>query len=238
MNIKSELREFFLRNVQVRDGSLRDKEVNYPITHFVNKYFIEDGVTTIRKIEVNNRFTKGSVPSDEIYEKLFNSIIFKENVDDSATTTKAGLVKIANDSQLQQGLEKDEKGITLVPTVKQLANKANTIATAPTISGTFPTNSDIFYSISVKVINKLLYVKFGITTPVNAIAGHSVIIDLASYNTVFNSSCDLIRNECIDVYVAALQDNKTVTIQMNTINILNNVSTTKVYYSTGWKLVL
>ena len=74
MAVKAELREFFLRNIQVRNGSMKDREINYPIKHFVNKYFIENGITTIRKIEVGNRFLKGNVPSDEVYEKLFNSI--------------------------------------------------------------------------------------------------------------------------------------------------------------------
>lgn len=85
MSVIKEFREFFLRNVKTTTGSKPDQEVGFPVTYVV------DGV------QRNNRFLKNHVPSENVYKKLFESIPFKLNVEDTATTTTQGLVKVATD---------------------------------------------------------------------------------------------------------------------------------------------
>lgn len=237
MAVKAELREFFLRNIQVRNGSMKDREINYPVKHFVNKYFIENGVTEIRKIEVGNRFLKGNVPSDEIYEKLFQSIPFIENVSDIATNTKAGLVRIANTTQLASGLEKDDQGFILVPTAKQLAEKANLIVTGPSVSGNFITNDAITYNIKTKIVNKLLYIDIAMTAPLNAVANQQVILNFTTINMTHVPANSIFAEQYIYT-IGALQSNKTIILSINKLNKLNSVETTKVTYETGWKLLI
>ena len=238
MNLKAEVREFFLRNNQVREGALRDRDVNYPITHFVNKYFIENGISEIRKIEVGNRFLKGNVPSDEMYEKLFKSIVFKENIDDIASTTTPGLVKIATDSQLASGLEKDEKGIILVTTAKQLANKANTIITGPSEQGSFSDNPTIWYVINTKVINKLLYVKVTITAKANETGTKQTTLNFSSISLNQNVANTIVSDGTFHIHCNALQSNNTILVTLMKRNAVASVNTATINFESGWRLVL
>lgn len=240
MNTKSEVREFFLRNVQVRDGSLRDKEVNYPITHFVNKYFIEDGVTTLRKIQVNNRFTKGSVPSDEIYEKLFNSIVFKDNVNDCATTLKSGIVKMATRAQLTAGLSKDSDGCTLAVSPDLLTTSMAAVYYGPTMTGTFELDSSVSYNITTRVINTIIYVRIQINNvPVNSnILSASTTINLYSIAQIYSCPANIIRTEQYVMQFQALQSNKTMKIDIFMLNGLGINSNSRVSIDTGWRPLL
>ncbi len=238
MNLKAEVREFFLRNTQVREGAFRDRDVNYPITHFVNKYFIENGISEIRKIEVGNRFLKGNVPSDEMYEKLFKSIVFKENIDDIASTTTPGLVKIATDSQLAAGLEKDDKGIILVTTAKQLANKANVIVAGPSEQGYFSDNPTIWYVINTKIINKILYVRVIMTVKANEVGTKQTTLNFSSMSLMQNMSNTIVSDDMLYIYFGALQTNNTMTVTLVKRNVLTTVSTATINFDSGWRVIL
>ena len=81
-----EKRAFFLRNTQVSSGADADKEGGFPVTYFV------------KGVKKFNRFLKDHVPSENVFKKLFESITFKLNQEDTATTSQQGLVKIASDA--------------------------------------------------------------------------------------------------------------------------------------------
>lgn len=88
-SIIQEFREFFLRNVQVNSGSKADKEMNFPIKYQVGSS------------QVFNRFLKDNFPSENVFSKLFNSITFKLNLEDTATTKNQGLVRLATNTEVQ-----------------------------------------------------------------------------------------------------------------------------------------
>lgn len=84
-----EFREFFLRNIKVITGLKKDQEVDYPIT------------IKVKGIDKFNRFLKDHFPSEGIFTKLFESLTFKLNLEDTATTTIQGLSKKALDSEVE-----------------------------------------------------------------------------------------------------------------------------------------
>lgn len=81
MSAIKEFREFFLRNIKVITGSKKDQENNFP-----TKY-------TVKGKSVFNRFLKGHYPSESVFQKLFESLTFKLNQEDTATENVQGLVK-------------------------------------------------------------------------------------------------------------------------------------------------
>ena len=85
--MKKEFREFFLRATAVLSGSKRDQEVPYPTT------------TTVNGQSKGNRFLDGHYPTNGVFAKLFESITFKLNSEDAATSSQQGLVRLANDTQ-------------------------------------------------------------------------------------------------------------------------------------------
>lgn len=91
MPITKETREFFLRNTQVNAGAKRDQETGFALQYLV------DGVLKY------NRFLKGNFPSESVLKKLFESIAFKLNPEDTATALLQGLVKIATDVEAISG---------------------------------------------------------------------------------------------------------------------------------------
>ena len=95
MAIIKEFREFFLRNIKLPTGTKKDQEPNVAVTYTA----IIDGVSKT----VYNRFLKHNYPSEDVFKKLFESITFKLNTEDTATTSEQGLVKIATDNQVQLG---------------------------------------------------------------------------------------------------------------------------------------
>lgn len=82
-----EFREFFTRHSQVNGGSKPDQETGFPLTYYVGT------------VSVFNRFLKGDYPSENVFKKLFESITFKKNVEDTASTTEQGLSRIATDAE-------------------------------------------------------------------------------------------------------------------------------------------
>lgn len=240
MAVKAELREFFLRNIQVRNGSMKDREINYPVKHFVNKYFIENGISEIRKIEVGNRFLKGNVPSAEMYEKLFNSIIFKENVEDCATTLKPGIVIMATRAQLTAGLKKDDNGNTLAVGPDLLTSSLASVYYGPTGTGVFALDTLVNYSITTRIINTVIYVKVQINNvPANSnMLSASNTINFSSAGQVYSCPANIIRTEQYIIQFQALQVNKTMKIDIYMLNGLGIGSNTRISIDTGWRPLL
>ena len=111
MAIIKEFREFFLRNIKLPIGTKKDQEPNVAVTYTA----IIDGVSKT----VYNRFLKNNYPSEDVFKKLFESITFKLNTEDTATTSEQGLVKIATDNQVQLGTS-TINGYQLVPKPSQV----------------------------------------------------------------------------------------------------------------------
>src|SRR5574343_434107 len=111
MAIIKEFREFFLRNIKLPIGTKKDQENNVAVTYTA----IIDGVSKT----VYNRFLKNNYPSEDVFKKLFESITFKLNTEDTATTSEQGLVKIATDNQVQLGTS-TINGYQLVPKPSQV----------------------------------------------------------------------------------------------------------------------
>lgn len=111
MAIIKEFREFFLRNIKLPIGTKKDQEANVAVTYTA----IIDGVSKT----VYNRFLKNNYPSEDVFKKLFESITFKLNTEDTATTSEQGLVKIATDNQVQLGTS-TINGYQLVPKPSQV----------------------------------------------------------------------------------------------------------------------
>ena len=87
MSIQKEYREFFTRHIQINSGTKPDQETGFPLKYFVGTR------------EVFNRFLKDDYPSEKVFKKLFQSIAFKLNKEDTAKLTEQGLGKIATDAQ-------------------------------------------------------------------------------------------------------------------------------------------
>lgn len=89
-----EFREFFFRKVTQSSGIKSDQESTFPI-----QYYIQD--VNGREKKVRNRFNKGDFPSESVFKKLFESITFKLNPEDTASTTVQGLVKTVTGNQVR-----------------------------------------------------------------------------------------------------------------------------------------
>ena len=87
MSIIKEYREFFLRAIQVPTGTKADKQISYPA-----QYQVTD--INGKQIMAFNRFLKEHFPSEDVFKKLFESIAFKINPEDTATVPQQGLVRI------------------------------------------------------------------------------------------------------------------------------------------------
>ncbi len=81
-----EYREFFLRHVVVTSGTKPDQEASFPTSYYIGSTL------------VYNRFLKNDFPTEKVYKKLYESITFKLNKEDTAQLTQQGLVKIATDA--------------------------------------------------------------------------------------------------------------------------------------------
>lgn len=96
MSVIKEFREFFLRKLRVTSGAKKDNESNYPTTYTVT---LPDGTTRV----AYNRFLKDHFPSEDVFRKLFESVVFKLNQEDTALETMQGGGKLATDAQSWSG---------------------------------------------------------------------------------------------------------------------------------------
>lgn len=102
-----EFREFFLRATSINFGGKKDQELGFATTRKVN---INGVIKT-----VGNRFLNEHYPDESVFRKLFESITFKLNTEDSATTTQQGLVSLATSSQVIAGTLLNSNGYPIVP---------------------------------------------------------------------------------------------------------------------------
>lgn len=84
-----EYREFFIREEQQPTGVKADKELNFPVEHFVET---DKGI-----VKKYNRLLPKHISSIDVVKKFLSSITFKLNPEDKATVDTQGLVKLAND---------------------------------------------------------------------------------------------------------------------------------------------
>ncbi len=108
MSIIKEFREFFLRNTSVPSGTKPDQETGFP-----TQYQVEGN-------NVFNRFLKKNFPSENVFKKLFESIAFKLNVEDTSTSSQQGLVKQASTLEFNSGADNDTDGYALYATPSQI----------------------------------------------------------------------------------------------------------------------
>ena len=128
-----EFREFFLRHSQVNSGSKKDQEKNFP-----TQYDLETP-TGLKK--VFNRFLKGDFPSESVMKKFLESITFKKNLEDSATTTQQGLVRVATDNEAISNTNNDSStDFTNVVQPNQIPKIVSSITGDDTVASQFYSN--------------------------------------------------------------------------------------------------
>lgn len=88
MPIYKEYREWFLRHTQVNTGNKIDQEAGFPLQYNITG-----------KGLVFNRFLKGDFPTENVFKKLFESLAFKLNIEDTAKENEQGLVRLATDQE-------------------------------------------------------------------------------------------------------------------------------------------
>lgn len=103
-----EYREFFLRAVKQTSGSKPDQEANYAVS------YLRKGVT------VFNRFLANHFPTEGVMRKFLESIPFKLNPEDTATTTVQGLTKKATDANAESRTANTSSDVTAAVVTHQL----------------------------------------------------------------------------------------------------------------------
>ena len=97
----AEYKEFFFRFVTTTTGASPDKESGFPVKEMV---LDAEGNPS----QEFNRFLKKHFPSEKVYQKLFASIAFKLNSEDTASTDEQGLVRIAIGSNINDRKDFEE----------------------------------------------------------------------------------------------------------------------------------
>lgn len=161
MSITKEFREFFLRNVKVPTGTKKDQEINFATQYTA----ILNGISKT----VYNRFLKDNYPSEDVFKKLFESVTFKLNTEDTATASQQGLVEIATDNEVVLGTN-TYGGYQLSPKPSQVfyIKTANAL---PIIAGNFKVG-DIYLIVLVTSADfGKLYVCTNASTPTFSLLG-------------------------------------------------------------------
>lgn len=109
-----EFREFFLRHVQVTSGAKPDKEIGFSLSYIIS------GVG-----QKFNRFLKGDYPNENVFKKLFESIGFKLNPEDTADIVNQGFVRLATDTEAEQRIDNTIGTFSNVVQPHQLPNVVN-----------------------------------------------------------------------------------------------------------------
>ena len=179
MSIIKEYREFFLRNIPVATGMKPDKELNYPVSYLakVNNVFIT----------AFNRFLKDNIPSENMYEKLFESLTFKLNTEDTATSTTQGLVSIATLDELNASTDLDSNSFQLVPQPSDVKTVIN---------------ADIAYYIANSIVDNAFKIQDNIDSTKN------LKFELA---TISSGQTITLSIPIVDGTIIASNDTKTVT---------------------------
>lgn len=203
-SIIKEFREFFLRNVQVNTGSKSDQESNYPI-----KYQIGSS-------QVFNRFIKGNYPSEDVFSKLFNSIVFKLNIEDIATQTVQGLVSIATTNEIINKTDIDANGYQLVIKPSQLSISSGIVKLGSKIG--FDMNSTNDQLITLVGGTKFIITDVIVTNASISLNSHSFFLyTQISHGGIFILSGSTAPLTSLDIYISisnqflAFENNYTIT---------------------------
>lgn len=171
-----EFSDFFLRDIKVNSGSTPDQEVNYPTDYLVN------GV--LKK----NRFLKNHVPTEGVFRKLFASIPFKLNIEDTASETEQGLVKTSTDTNAYNRTSAIDAAMREVVQPHQLPEIKNQLITAQSITGNINTGFPTITNVSDADI-----IKFsigGVVTGTGIPTGAKIIsIDYSSGEIELDQNC-------------------------------------------------
>lgn len=115
MATEKEYREFFLRNTVVTSGTKPDQENAFPISYYIGSTL------------VYNRFLKNNYPSESVFRKLFESVTFKLNKEDTAKTTAQGLIRISSDEDARDRNSSASNDYTNGVVPHQLPDVVNTL---------------------------------------------------------------------------------------------------------------
>lgn len=149
MSAIKEYREFFLRNVAVTSGAKKDQETGYPLQYIIT------GIGS-----VFNRFLKSNYPSEDVNKKLFESITFKLNPEDTANLIEQGLVRVATDVE---GIARTSSGagvFTNVVKPHQLPDIVLTTDGSDTLIGTPVEVGGLKLSILTRLVSGLSWRNF------------------------------------------------------------------------------
>lgn len=174
-----EFREYFLRHSKVTTGNKPDQEPSLVKTYLVK------GVTKFMT------FLRGDVPSEIMFDKLFESITFKLNKEDTANTTIQGLVKKSSDTDAESRTRNPSSDFTLgvvphqLPEIVLSTDGSDTIIGTPielgglklsiirrTLTGIFRKNYKIEVNVDKSIIidgtTKKIQLNGDLTTPGNS----------------------------------------------------------------------
>lgn len=134
MALNSEYKEFFVRAVQMPVGVKKDQE-----TGFLIDYQVTD--VNGNQISAKNRFLKSHFPSEAVFKKLFNSVAFKLNPEDTATQDMQGLVRVVTGNNIinrtnidiDAGLDNKEYTTVVVPSALPIVSAGTNITIVPRI---------------------------------------------------------------------------------------------------------
>lgn len=217
MSTIKEYREFFLRAVQVPTGTKADKETNY-----ITEYQVTD--VNGDKIMAFNRFLKDHFPSQDVFEKLFNSLTFKINPEDTASVTTQGLVKIVtgeqvigrNDSVTTSG---ETFTTVIVPSaLPVVAAGTNTTVTTEIIApdgsvvGSVPVGTADIYYLRYKV--NAISGKYPYTYPASSFSGSVLTVTAATHGQGLYPAVQ-VYNNTTGVQLVAGSTMTSVTVESN-----------------------
>lgn len=151
MAIQKEYREFFLRATKVVTGSKADKETNFP-----TQYMVTD--LAGNQIMGFNRFLKTHFPSEDVFKKLFESLTFKLNPEDTASQDTQGLVRIVTGHNIVNRINIDIEGseqftTVVVPSAMPKISAGSNITIVPQIRKA----SDNSIVVSIPALNRDIY---------------------------------------------------------------------------------
>lgn len=156
-----EYREFFLRNTKVLKGNKKDQESNFPVDYLV------------RGIKKFNRFLRGNVPSEDIVSKLFESITFKLNQEDTANTSIQGLVMKATDGDSESRALNPNTEYTKSVTTHQLPEIVLSTDGSDSVIGSPVSNNGI----KLTILRRTLFALFRRNYKIEVITDKSITID-------------------------------------------------------------
>ena len=213
-----EYREFFIRAIQVPAGTKADKQTNY-----VTQYQVTD--VNGNHIMAFNRFLKDHFPSQDVFEKLFESLTFKLNPEDTASVTTQGLVKVVTGEQV---IGRDDSVTTsgetfttvVVPSaLPVVAAGTNTTLTTEIIKasdgsvvGSVPVGTADIYYLRYKV--NAVSGKYPNTYPAGSFSGSVLTVTEATHNQGLYPSVQ-VYNHTTGVQLVAGSTMTGVTVEAN-----------------------